>query len=398
MMTHDHAASKNATSNPLDLAFHTIAAADQLAPWLADWERLTARARRYIPSADDLRLELSDARKQLLVAVIGPVAHPDAMVVFVIGPHCQRLSIGERNLADLQMQAIRLLGCAPSPDHIDVAQWRTVIDRAAQITVHDAIDLGEVAIGAPLDQAFAAMRWPYLRLGHRGKPSHHWTIELPLTFDAYLAELRSTTRKSIRYYQRRLAQSPDLWVETISTVEQIEPFLAHGEAISRRTFQWHVGQRLENDAPTRARYYAAAEAGRLRCYLLYLNDCPIAFARGFIGGCAYHYETPGFLVEHGKLSPGLTLLAYAIGDIIENKCCPVFDFGTGGDMTGYKERLGTVSVPSRDLTIFNGRRAKGLQGWLAGTSLTWVKTGANALFKNSRVKSWIKARLRKYEH
>jgi hypothetical protein len=395
-MTHDGCASHNPSFSRRSLTIHRAAKVEQLAPWLTQWERLTSRSRRYVPSTDDLSAVLEDCGKQLLICVAGHRDNPDAMIIFVIGSHTQRLSIGERKLLDIDLQAIRLLGCTPSLDQIDLVEWRTILCQASRAVPHDAIDLGEVAIGSSLERAFNGISWPALRLGSWGRVARHWTIDLPPTFDAYLGMLRSTTRKSIRYYLRRLAQSPDLCVHTISTPQQIDPFLSQGEAISRRTYQWDVGQRLENDPPTRARYHAAAEAGRLRCYLLYQAGRPIAFARGTIGGCVYHYETPGFLPEQGKLSPGLTLLAYAVRDLIESKSCTVFDFGTGGDMTGYKARFGTVSVPSRHLTLFNAARAKGVKAWIAAISLIVVKVVADAILRNSGIRHSIKARLRRY--
>ncbi len=378
------------------LAVHAVTTEDQLAPWLPDWERLTARARRYVPGPHDLRAELCAGKRHLLIAVSGPGERPEAMVVFAVGPHLQRFAIGERALLDREIRAVRLIGCTPSPDDVAPAQWQAILHQVMRTDGIDAADLGEVAIGSPIDLAAASLSWPYLRLRPGGKPAYHWTIDLPPTFDAYLLQLRSTTRKSIRYYRRRLEKDPQLRIETVSTSAEVDNFLAVGEEISRQTFQWHVGQRLENDAATRARYHAAAAQGRLRCHLFYSGTKPIAFSRGFINGCVYHYETPGFLVEYGKLSPGLTLLAYVIEDLILNKCCTIFDFGTGGDLTGYKERFGIVSVPSHELVIFNARSGAGVLSWVAGTTLNVVKSIARIVLGNSRIRSWLKRRIRQH--
>jgi CelD/BcsL family acetyltransferase involved in cellulose biosynthesis len=157
-----------------------------------------------------------------------------------------------------------------------------------------------------------------------------------------------------------------------------------------------VGQRLENDAETRERYLRLARQGRLRCYLLVFENEPIAFARGEISGTVYNYETPGFLPKHHKYSPGLVLMAHAIADLIENTDCTLFDFGSGGDMTGDKSRFGTKSEPSRNLSFVNGARARGLVIWLAGTTLAGIKAAARAVLGEGELKRRVKKAIRRY--
>jgi len=126
----------------------------------------------------------------------------------------------------------------------------------------------------------------------------------------------------------------------VTDTGQVDVFLSAGEFISRKTYQWKIGQRLENDAVTRRRYVRAAESGTLRCYLLFLNHKPIAFLRGFIIDDTYRYETPGFDPEYSRLSPGTALLLFALDDLMRNTACRVFDFGEGGDAVGYKKQFG----------------------------------------------------------
>ena len=171
------------------------------------------------------------------------------------------------------------------------------------------------------------------------KQSAHWLVKLPSSFEEYLKSLRSTTRKKLLQAIRTLQRHGRYQLQVVTDASHIEKFLKDGEGISRRTYQWDIGQRLQNDDQIRERYLKLTTEDRLRCYILYIDGVPCAFARGEISGALYHYETAGFDPSFKKLSPGTVLLMWIIRDLIENTACKTFDFGSGGEPTSYKARF-----------------------------------------------------------
>ena len=138
----------------------------------------------------------------------------------------------------------------------------------------DLIDLGEIPENSALRGALDALAWPARKLRLGRKDSIRWLIDFPETFDAYLAGLSTSTRQSTRRKMRSLEKEFDLQFETFTLPQDVDRFLAEGEKISRLTYQWNVGQQLNNDAETRARFRDLADQGRLRCYLLSLDGVP----------------------------------------------------------------------------------------------------------------------------
>ena len=178
--------------------------------------------------------------------------------------------------------------------------------------------------------------------------------------------------------------------------EQIEEFLRDGEAISRLTYQWNVGDRLCDDEPTRRLYARRARRGHLRCYIAYNSRRPCAFLRGeFLDGM-YYYETPGFDPHYSKLSPGLVLLMWAIRDLIEHTSCKIFDFGSGGDATGYKSKFGNRSFECNDVELGRWSRPYSITIMVLQEGLNLFKNLASASLGEGKFRQYIKRRIRIY--
>ncbi len=64
----------------------------------------------------------------------------------------------------------------------------------------------------------------------------------------------------------------------------------------------------------------------------------------------------GYDPESQKASPGIVILMWAIRDLIENTECKIFDFGSGGDESGYKSHYSNVLINCAPLEL--GRRSQ----------------------------------------
>lgn len=196
---------------------------------------------------------------------------------------------------------------------------------------------------------------------------------------------------------RKLHKDFTVELEVITQPDQIARFLRCGEALSRMTYQWHVGQRLVSDAANLAHYRILADQNRMGCYLMSLDGQPPAFLRGTVEGKLYHYETPGFDPTFGNTSIGTVLLLRAVQDLIDNTSCTVFDFGIGADETGYKSSFGLWSVACRSYAVVVLNRPRGLALLLGQGGLNVAKNAANGPSRcNEGLRHRMKTSLRKY--
>jgi len=163
------------------------------------------------------------------------------------------------------------------------------------------------------------------------------------------------SRQNIRREMRQLDKQFESRFERVTEEGQVEAFLADAESVSRKTYQWNVGQRVIDDESSRRSLQDRARRGELRCYSLAMNGQACAFMRGKLVGGVFEFETAGFDPQFGKASPGAVLLMWAVRDLIESSACTVFDFGSGGDDVGYKARFGNESHLCVALQI--GRRS-----------------------------------------
>lgn len=362
------------------------------------WDRLNCRS----PASPITYESYSEAvfgssdTETMRMVIVRENGAPVAIAPFLLIRGGKQYTIGERRLLTLPVRFLRLEGeCFVGRTDPDCV--RQVLKVLARCNDFHLVRTSEIELHGTLHNALEKglenSRWRLARPGH--KNSIHWFIDLPDTFEEYLSTLSSKARKNrlreIRIFENELGGK----VRLVNKVEDVEWFLSAGEKISRSTYQWNIGQRLENNEPTKKTYLAQAGAGILRCHILLAGDTPCAFARGTIRNGVYHYQTPGYDPTYSKYSPGTVLLMKVIQDLIENTDCRVLDFGQGGDMTGYKKVYGNRSFEALSFEIALKQSLYpafllALQGLL-----NTLKRGANALLGEGRLKRAIKRHLRK---
>jgi len=319
-----------------------------------------------------------------------------AIAPFFIKKDIKEFNIGERRLFSLQIRACYMY----SPWLLKTAteaQIQEIFFALADYSDFDWVDLQEVPIESSLHRAMSRLSWRWIVARKIRKLSHRWLIDLPDTFDELLEGLSYSTRQSTKRKIRKLEKKYNLKLEVIDDREDIQRFLDAGERISRKTYQWHLGSRLENNSETRHHYERLCQQGRMRCYLICLDGEPRAFLRGTIEGDMYNYETPGFDPAFRKESLGVVLLMLAVRDIIENTKCRVFDFGSGGDVSGYKSQYGTRNVPCIHYEL--GKSLSPYASMLAGAQglLNRTKGGADLFLGQGPLRQAIKRAIKKHE-
>jgi hypothetical protein len=217
---------------------------------------------------------------------------------------------------------------------------------------------------------------------HRRPAFNCWRIELPATWDQYLAMLSKGHRKQLRQFERDLLDSGHAVLHTV----QCHSELAHAADLlvalhqrRRRT----LGQRGCFASPRFAAFHREVMPrlltdGRLQLHWLELDGKPAAVEYQLAGeGTVYAYQAgvePELLdQEPGRLITLATLRrAIRQGD-------RAFDFLRGDEP--YKAHFRAAPRPSLELRIVPNRASARLRHnlWLAGSSVKqWMKMGTRS--------------------
>jgi Acetyltransferase (GNAT) domain len=329
----------------------------------------------------------------VLVVVGQRTEAPVAMLAVRCESSRMPFRIGERRIGSMRLRRAVVVG-NQAFGTVDGKTVATMLYAAQSALRPDLFSLIETPVEAPTLKALRELGWGFAIGSSSRKDEIHWSILLPDSFDAYLNSLSSKTRQSVRYVLRKCEKELGATLETVNRPDQIDQFLVAGESISRQTYQWHVGQRLQNTPEMRKFLGDLASQGRLRAYLMRVEGAPCAFVWGWVTGERYHYQTPGFLREYHRWSVGTVMMMYAIRDLIEAHACRVFDFGQGGDLEGYKSRFGNVSVSVRGMDVAVWWRVRGVTAIWLQRLLVAIKNAAHSVIKAPEVKRKLRHWLR----
>jgi GNAT acetyltransferase-like protein len=372
-----------------------IVDSSQLKALQETWEALAQRE-VHCASYDLYRDSLSSANAKIRVILLRDNKNIVMLAPCLLQETHKHYWIGSRRLFSLPIRELRLVGSSFIGEATATGIHR-ILDLLYPLDEFDLISLSELDFNGPFHQSLqtglADTGWS--SAGGFYKNTLHWWIDLPSTFDEYMAGFSGRTRQTLRRKVRKFENEHKGALRVFRSTTELESFLMIGENISRLTYQWNIGRRLCADEATRRTYATAAKEGRLRCYLLYSGDSPCAFLRGVIHEGTYHYETPGFDPAYEQASPGTVLLLKAIEDLIANTDCKTFDFGRGGDKTGYKSMFGNRSYEAISVELFRrGRTYPSLLLAIQAGSFALNRVGQAVV--GPKLRPIIRQRLRKY--
>lgn len=344
---------------------------------------------------DDVLRSAREPGLGFVLVVVGQQSEaPDAMLAVRCESGRIPFRIGERRLGSMRLRRAVVVG-SQAFGTVDGKTVATMLSAAQSALRPDLFSLIETPVEAPTLMALRELGRGFAIGSSSRKDEIHWSIHLPDSFDGYLNSLSSKTRQNVRYALRKSEKELGAIVEAFNRPDQIDEFLEAGEAISRQTYQWHVGQRLQNSPEMRELLSDLARQGRLRAYLMRVEGVPCAFVWGWVTGERYHYQTPGFLREYHRWSVGTVMLMHTIRDLIEIRACRVFDFGQGGDLEGYKSRFGNHSIYVRAMDVAVWWRVRGVAAIWLQRLLVAFKNAAHSVIKAPAIKRKLRHWLRK---
>lgn len=252
---------------------------------------------------------------------------------------------------------------------------------------------GVRVLSAPTDRlAEVAARFPGFVAGGRQDYRRHY-INMSGSFADYLARFSGKTRATLRRKARKLADEVGGYtVSAHRTPAQIEAFLAAALPLSARTYQARLlDAGLPDSAEARCAMLQAAEADRMRAFLLHAGGQPVAYLSLPVEGRTLVYAQLGYDPDFARLSPGTVLQIEALERLFAEQRFAHFDF-TEGD-GAHKALFGTHHVACSSLIL--------LQPTLANRALLGARTGfdgavsrAKALAERSGALGKVRSALR----
>lgn len=235
-------------------------------------------------------------------------------------------------------------------------------------------------------------RYPGFIAGGRQDYRRHY-IDMAKGFDAYMAQFSGKTRSTLRRKARKLSEDAGGYEVTAHrTPAEIEAFLTAALPLSARTYQARLlGAGLPEDAATRRTMLDAAEADRMRAFLLHAGGVPVAYLSLPVTGQTLVYAHLGYDPDWARLSVGTVLQMDALEQLFAEQRFGWFDF-TEGD-GAHKELFGTHHALCSSLVL--------LEPTLANRTLLGARAGfdagvsqAKALAQRSGALGRIRALLR----
>lgn len=221
----------------------------------------------------------------------------------------------------------------------------------------DLLELG------PVDASSPTLRSLQAELVSRGwaqttREEQHGVIELPATWEVYLASLSTKMRGNVRRATRELTKNHTVHYRRCSSEEELPVFLdclyqMHAERWKQRGEPGSFA-----DSRRRALYARIGrdflERGWLRFWLLEVDGEPVAAEFGFRYGATHSFLQSGFSMAHAHQSVGVVLKSHILQVLIRRGGMR-YDFLGGND--AYKHRWGPVLVPHLQMICARPRSA-----------------------------------------
>jgi CelD/BcsL family acetyltransferase involved in cellulose biosynthesis len=367
---------------------------DELAPWAGDWDRLARGVpfrgwawastwwRHYGPPAG----AKIAGRRLFVLGVFGPGGRMAGLAPWFV----------ERSAA--RGRVVRFLGSGEvASDYLSlpampgdetavagaIAGWLAQENAAWDLLELDGADAEDAAV-ARLAEALETLG----QTVHRRPGPRCWRIELPASWDDYLARLSKDHRKQLRRLDRSfLASGRAAWHRVL------------GEKDLARSFEVLVDlHRRRNESLGRPGCFASARfdafhreaagellrAGQLRLHWMEVDSRPVAAEYQLSGdGVVYAYQS-GVDPDVLECSPGKLITIASIRSAIEEGFGG-FDFLRGDEP--YKPHLRAEPRPSVEIRVAASRPSARLRHgmWVAGSRVKrWVKQTAGRLGRENK--------------
>lgn len=201
--------------------------------------------------------------------------------------------------------------------------------------------------------------WPRVRLIPGGilyclNQTQNYFIEFRGSFDDYLQLLSSKTRSTLKRKIKKFTELSGGCVDfrVYESPDQMREYHRIARDLASRTYQEKLfqGALPEGEEFCRDMQRLASE-NRVRGFLLFFNERPVAYLYTPISDGVAEYAYLGYEPDCAEHSPGTVLLYMAIQELFRNRNVRYFNFGYGANQT--KSVFSTDQFLRADLFLFN---------------------------------------------
>jgi hypothetical protein len=182
---------------------------------------------------------------------------------------------------------------------------------------------------------------------------HHWAMTLYSNSCELYDAMSPKGRKNLKWQAKRLRKAfrDNIRIRDSVSVESLEDVVRDIEGIARKTYQRGIGVGFSSSPETVARLKMECQRGRLRVYVLYIENSPAAFWLGTISKDTLHSDFMGYDPDFAKYSPGMYLITEVIAALCDASDQRVtrIDFGQGDAQ--YKALFGTFCTTEAAVRI-----------------------------------------------
>lgn len=278
----------------------------------------------------------------------------DLLVVARLVNQAFPLRVGYRAITTLSARAIvvsfgGILGARTPDDHAHVlATLRSQLRDEASVIIFQKVD-----VASPCFEQLQLCGPGAYRLTRPSVTT--WSTELPESWAALLDQRSSKSRKQLRYDDNKLrrAYGDRLELRRLDTAEHRHRLVEDMRAVASVSYQSNLRVSVVDDPVQFALIKASMSMGRLRVWMLYVDQQPVAFWWGVAHDGTLLIGSPGFLPDYAKDRVGYYTLRRMIEDACADPAISRIDYGPGD--ADYKERFATSRVEVADVMLFTAR-------------------------------------------
>jgi len=215
----------------------------------------------------------------------------------------------------------------------------------------DVVSLLGLRMGSPLHRC-AIARAGGARRELFARRAQHWRLELPESFDEFLASRSKSTRESVRRYGKRLEKTfgDRLRLDVLREPGDLERILEDLDSVAGKTYQAGLGVAFANADEQRRRVTLGLDRGWFRTWVLYVDEQPVAFWPGYVYNRTFTIGIPGYDPAYAEHRVGTYVQMRLIDDLCADEGVTAVDYGRGD--AEYKRRFGSESWEEQDVTAF----------------------------------------------
>lgn len=304
-------------------------------------------------------------------------------------------NLGEVSVAHAKVRRYVLVGnFQPS----SVADWlEPLIALACAIPPNAAVFLLGVVQGEGLDGALTERRLrKHFFVLQQGGSYKRRLCALSEGFEAYLGSLSANSRKSMKRSLKRFETefAGRFALEAHQDPISVGELLDRVEVVSRRTYQGRMlGLAVTRDGFIGNKTLEGARLGYTRCYLLTIDEKPVAWRIGLVTDGVFCSHHVGYDPDFEEWHPGVLMHLYSIRHMIDvSKDVTLFDFLYGDN--DFKRRASNRSRDERNFYLFP-RTPRGALTYASLALCNSLSGTIGRLLERAGLKARLKAFLRR---